>query len=357
MEIEKELIVGVLHISSKTSYGLVKNGTVKLFTSHQRTKYYVKTKKEYQVVDVYVIIKKSSERINDGDLYTVEQYIGNVGDLNSEYEYMKQICCVNWMNNKKIILDDEIHSKRIDLTHINSYSIDPKGCIDIDDAIGFTRDGDKTTVYVHIADVTSYVKPNSQLDKELQRRVSSVYLHNTFHMLPPQLVETCSLIEGQRKNGFTCIINYDENYVFNMTSYTFAKSVVKVIRNLSYDEADKFYELEPLYKISKTNDSHKMVEYFMVIANKFAAQELVNKNKNYCLLRSMKQPNIVYDDLPEHVKNMQNTAASYKLGEENSYHSGLELQYYTHFTSPIRRYADIIVHRMLHSKDTIDVTN
>lgn len=383
-----EYVVGVLHLSSRISYGLVTNGTIKRFTPHFKNNannknIYVKTKKEYQPWDMYVIVK-----MNPNEKYaTCEQYIGNIGDPIAEKEYLRIICCNDWSNNKLFkdeiqqIIKMDIINQSIDISNISCYSIDPPGCIDIDDALGISKDNDNNsyTVYIHIADVSSYIQPGSKLDKELAKRVESVYLSDLqINMLPNEIVKQCSLTENELKRAYSVIIKFNNDGV--ITDCDFVKTIIRVTKNMSYDDADQqilnnenndlvlLYEFANKFASKYTSivvndiniDTHKMVEFYMIIANQLVATKLANDVdiSKICLLRSQPQTintqyipnnevNNIDKKLIEYAKNISSNAAVYQIGTENSYHYGLQTQFYTHFTSPIRRYADIIVHRML----------
>ena len=342
------MICGILFLNSRTSYGLAKNGTIKMFISHDNQILYVKTKKEYQVCNMYAIID---------DNHNITKYIGDVGNYDAEYEYLCMICSVNWINNKKINCKNYIKDNISDRYeyHISAYAIDPDNCKDCDDALSIEKIGvDKYKIGIHIADVSAYILPNTDLDKELQKRCESIYLKNPIHMLPLELVELLSLGGNVYKSCFSIFIIFTNNSFLDIQ---FLRTRVKV-SNITYDNASKQLEsnneLNMLYNIGKIiydmqecndkiYDVHKMVEIYMIMANKYAAEHANNK-----LFRSHK----IKQKIHHHDKSIEDIA-NILLMERATYtdiansHEGLKLSKYTHFTSPIRRYADIIVHRML----------
>src|SRR5260221_186643 len=91
------LICGVLHLSSKTIYGITKKKLpIRKFTSGDK-QYFVPTKKSYQPQDMYVVIRTVSD-----DTGSIDRYIGNVGDYETEFQYLNIMCTLHWANNKNI---------------------------------------------------------------------------------------------------------------------------------------------------------------------------------------------------------------------------------------------------------------
>lgn len=271
---------------------------------------------------------------------------------------------------------------------------------------------EKYEIGVHIADVSHYVKPGSLLDKISSDRCTTVYLPDKrIDMLPEFLSDgLCSLLENQERGSFSVIWEMDENA--NIISTDFTKGLIKSRKAFSYDEALKTVqstgpyksELEGLYKISKLLrnkrqengaldlssskveiqngkiylkdqiDTYTLIEEFMLLAN-ISVAEFIYKNypENSILrkhpppsqtdlpikidLQASKNVNIAIKDM-EHEKRCifkqiitrAMNQATYVLSSDTTdfYHYGLATPLYTHFTSPIRRYADILVHRTLY---------
>jgi ribonuclease R len=330
-----------------------------------------------------------------------------------------------------IISSDEI-DKREDFRGTTTFTVDPHDAKDFDDALSIKKlSGGLWEVGVHIADVTHYVKPGTAIDREAENRATSVYLvDRTVPMLPERLCnQICSLRQDEEKLCFSCVFEMDENAV--VKSHRIVRTVIKSDRRFTYEEAqailegdegDYAQEIRSLDRLAKklrqkrfdagainfdrwevkfnidengkplsvyfkvAKDSNKMIEEFMLLANKTVA-EFVGKSKT--------PKTFVYrvHDLPDTEK-MENFADfirrfGYKLKttgnksdvsksinglldevqgkrEENLIetvairamakavysttnlgHYGLAFDYYTHFTSPIRRYPDMMVHRLL----------
>ena len=399
---QHQLLVGVLHLSSPVSYQSKnsKNGICKRFTPLStltqnippNQNILVKTKKPMSPNDIYIVAKVNMATYEGTEF----QYIGNVGDIDTELEVCKLVCTVNWKNNKlfanidNIIDLDLYQNKRVDLTgtDIQIYSIDPIGCKDIDDALHIKKINDICyEVGVHIACVSSHIPIGSDLDLELANcRSESVYLkHKQINMLPEKLVVECSLTEKIPKRAVSAIIRYNGNAI---ESISFENTLIKVNQNLTYEQAHDMIEnktndhlimlnefakiINPQYELMEL-DTHKMVEIYMVLANKLVAEH-ISKNANKILVRkhngSIINPNGLYSKTNTHAVDnnlllyanmIYMSSAEYCLidtskddpNDEKFAHVGLGADLYTHFTSPIRRYADIIVHRILIDNDYI----
>jgi exoribonuclease R len=362
-------IFGILHLSSRTVNTNDKGDIFKKFTPFVTNlkPFDVKTKKK-TFSDTYCTVCL--------DTKVVLEYHENITSDNIPLILTK----LYWKNFKKDLINiDEI--KMIDLTpdRINlepfvAYTIDPDGSLDRDDAIGIDIINKK--IFIHIADPSSYIEKDSMLDKELSNRGQSIYLDKTFHMImEPLSTEIISLTEGNKSRAFTLELTYDTMY--NICSHKFYKSYIQV-KNLTYEQAEKIIQdntnldLLELYKFgqhnlsdSKLYNSHKMVEVFMVLCNKYAAIEMKDLPS---IIRYNNSPKVNLDTLDtldtlddlkldkinpkliEMWKISTNEAATYEINTEYNGHTLLGLNYYTHFSSPLRRYVDLVLHRSLYNK-------
>jgi ribonuclease R len=327
---------------------------------------------------------------------------------------------------------EEIKRRR-DFRDIPTFTIDPVDAKDFDDALSVKPlENGHLEVGIHIADVTYYVKPKTLLEREATERATSVYLvDRTIPMLPERLSNgLCSLRPNEDKFTFSAVFDLDQNGQIHKE--WFGRTVIHSDRRFSYEEAQEIiegqtgdYQKEVLQlnelalKLRKQRfregainfetrevrfqlaedgtplgvtprirkDAHKLVEEFMLLANKKVAQFVYDyhngKAKNTFVYRTHDYPD------PEKVNTFAQFAKKFghdmKLGEgqvsssinnliseiegqpeENvlqqlairamskakyttspDIHFGLAFQHYTHFTSPIRRYPDMMVHRLL----------
>lgn len=347
-------------------------------------------------------------------------------------------------------------SGRNDMRGVFTITIDPEDAKDFDDALSIERtSGGEWEIGVHIADVSYYVRANSQIDKEARKRGNSTYLVGTvIPMLPFELSNgICSLVEDKDRLVKSVFLRYDA--AGDCTGVRFANSVIRSQKRLSYkqayaflteddikkiseinpppsyetaftgkrlDELDKHTLLNlrtmirrmwsiaatlrkkrmrkgsldldiPEFKIfcdkdgyadriekSENNESHQLIEEFMLAANEAVARELFDHHLPYIsrvhddpdeeklaeLREDLETFNIRCGDLTSRKEVMRVLAeiskhpqsyilktkflrslkrAEYRASADGHY--GLNKVYYAHFTSPIRRFADLTVHRQM----------
>ncbi len=344
------------------------------------------------------------------------------------------------VHNEALQIPQEVTDKqregRVNLEHIPFITIDPEGCKDKDDAVFDEPVKNGFKAYIAIADVSSGVIPNTELDKEAMKRGNSAYLGGgVYPMLPPELSNGIfSLDEGKPRLALvaSAIVTYDGKIENPRVEY----AVINVKKSYSYPEAEKTYNnedgfdvinkkskktLDFIYKNTKTLEnvfskmlefdshepaykfgengkkveqiflsneeySHKVIETRMILANEIVAQffkergyvglyrthEGIKDDKAAALQNKLQQFGIEYtvenntesiQNLIEIIKNhpardylMSETIkslskAGYTATEDKVAHFGLGVTNsdsgYMHFTSPIRRYADLITHRLL----------
>ena len=332
-------------------------------------------------------------------------------------------------------------NKREDFRPIVTFTIDPKDAKDFDDALSFELlSNGNYSIGVHIADVSYYVKRNSEIDKEAYDRATSIYLvDRTVPMLPEKLCNgVCSLRPNEDKLCYSVI--------FEMTSgakiinHRIVKTIIRSNQRFTYEQAQAIIEASEigaynqpseysaqitlLWKIAKqlrderfrngalkfnspeyefdlddnkvpiavhikqSKEANWLVEEFMLLANKIVAQEIgkvkspaeiktfvyrvhdepnqekVETFKNFASKFGYKISNSSrkrlvksYNDAFEQSKGKAEqtlistialrTMSKAYYSTDNIGHYGLNFDYYTHFTSPIRRYPDLMVHRLL----------
>ncbi|UBM57388.1 ribonuclease R [Marinilongibacter aquaticus] len=341
-------------------------------------------------------------------------------------------------------------TKRRDERPILTFTIDPADAKDFDDALSFqVLDDNVFEVGVHIADVTHYVRPGTVLEDEAFKRATSVYLvDRTIPMLPEKLSNNlCSLRPNEDKLTFSAIFQLDLNG--RILNEWFGRCIIHSDKRFAYEEAQEVLELAPedslpvgvtpeiqnallvLNKIAKNlkadrfangafnfetaevkfhldengkplgvyqkvrKDAHKLIEEFMLLANKRVAEFVFNsKFSKTKKPKEGESPTMVYrvheppnpeklntfsafvgkmgyklnvssqnalsqslNSLMHEIEGspVQNaleslavrTMSKAKYSTEPAGHFGLAFAHYSHFTSPIRRYPDMMAHRML----------
>ncbi len=331
------------------------------------------------------------------------------------------------------IPQEEIRNRE-DFRDATTFTIDPKDAKDFDDALSIRRLGNGTwEIGVHIADVTYYVKPNTVIEKEAEKRATSVYLvDRVVPMLPERLCNfICSLRPDEDKLAFSCI--FEMNDKAEVLRSRIARTVIRSNRRYAYEDAQAIIETgEGDYKeeILKLNDlaqqlranrfaggsidfdrhevkfeidetgrplgvyfkvskeANKLIEEFMLLANRTVAEtigKIKGRKPKAFVYRVHEQPdpdklNTLSEFITRFGYKLKTTGKNTELSKgintllrqvknkpeenlietitlrsmakavyttENVGHYGLAFDYYTHFTSPIRRYPDMMVHRLL----------
>ncbi len=328
--------------------------------------------------------------------------------------------------------------KRRDFRNILTFTIDPVDAKDFDDALSFeVLQNGNFIVGIHIADVSHYVKEDTILDTEAENRGTSVYLVDRVVPMLPEILSNnvCSLRPNEEKLTFSAV--FELNSKAELINQWFGRTAILSDHRFTYEEAQEIIEgnevnldealkqavlkLDELAKIlrkrrmqqgaisfdktevkfnldsnmnptgvyiKESKDSNKLIEEFMLLANRKVAEFIGAKGaqptKNTFVYRVHDEPNmdklvalqgIIYkfgyrintntkklitDSLNKllldvHGKSESNmietlTIRAMSKAEyttENIGHYGLAFDYYTHFTSPIRRYPDVMVHRLL----------
>lgn len=318
-------------------------------------------------------------------------------------------------------------AKREDLRHLECVTVDPTTAKDFDDAISLTKDRHgRFLLGVHIADVSHYVQPGTELDKEAKIRSNSTYFPGyCTPMLPPDLSDNlCSLKPNVNRLTVSVFMTFDSSG--NLLRHKLCRSVIKSKKRFSYEEAkqvldgkkrschkpllEMMVELCSLLKKQRAlrgsiefalNDvvikvdekgkptgteiieydiTHQMIEEFMLKANEVIAKHLSDQGKGVTFrIHEEPDPSSLKDfstlaqafgfSLPEdpspfEIQQLFDEALQTAYGQylavgyirsmklayyspNNIGHYGLSLQYYCHFTSPIRRYVDLVAHRSL----------
>jgi len=336
--------------------------------------------------------------------------------------------------------------KRRDFRKVTTFTIDPVDAKDFDDAISIqTLTNGDIEIGVHIADVSAYVKPHAEIDEEARRRATSIYLVDRVIPMFPEVLsnDLCSLNEKEDKLVFSAVFTFAPDTASDTKTKVVAKdawfgrAIINSAKRFTYENAQEildngaglFYdELNILNLIAKKlviqdreegaisfeheevrfeldenkkpirvytkkfQDTNKLVEMFMLLANKKVAElgdmqgkkahsdhegdlfvyrvhdepkaerlmELAKFVTGLGYKLPIKEGRVSSTDINkflEQIKgkpeeNMLNTATIRTMAKaiystHNIGHYGLAYEHYTHFTSPIRRYPDVMVHRIL----------
>jgi ribonuclease R len=321
---------------------------------------------------------------------------------------------------------------RVDLRELPTFTIDPDDAKDYDDAISARREDGRVRLWVHIADVTAYLRPGVRLEREAFRRGTSVYVPRAVEPMLPEVLsnQACSLRPGEDRLAVTVEMEMDGA---DVTRVAFHRSLVRSDRRLTYGEVDELFagrgraqapwgeplavardvaralrerrdslefgSWEPTFdfdsegnptgvRYEEQTESHRVIEMLMILANEQVAGYLADR-KLPTLYRVHERPepqsvlflaeqlaslDIPTPPLPKQMTPQQAADAIAEISRivvresrgrraysvlvlralkqahyspRNLGHAGLRSERYCHFTSPIRRYPDVVAHRAL----------
>ncbi len=373
---------------------------------------------------VVTILGKAGE--NDAEMHAILAEFGLPIDFPKQVEQEAEAI-------PDAIPKKEIANRR-DMRQTATFTIDPADAKDFDDALSVEYlDNGNVEVGIHIADVSYYVQPDTELEKEAYRRATSVYLvDRTVPMLPEKLSNgLCSLRPNEDRLAFSAV--FEMTTGGKLIGEWFGRTVIHSDRRFSYEEAQEVIEtgagdypdmltlLNDMSKIlrkerfkkgainfetvevkfrldengkplgiyqKERKDSNKLIEEFMLLANRRVAEYVYGlskgKNKNTMVYRVHEAPDperlksfasfisklgykVETDDENEIAKSMNHmleevegkpeqnlieslavrTMSKARYTTDDFGHFGLAFRRYSHFTSPIRRYPDVMAHRLL----------
>ena len=192
---------------------------------------------------------------------------------------------------------------RLDLRHLPFVTIDPENCKDMDDAVCCEQTESGYTLYVAIADVSHYVKPGSEIDREAYKRGTSAYLGDgVYPMLPPVLSENiCSLKPNEDRLALIYTIHLD--HAGKLIDYSLDKGVINSKYKLSYPVAQKIHE-EKEYEHIKKGDIKHNIDLLYEVTDKLKA----NRKENYPIDLDSHEPTFMFDETKTSVLKVMDTS-------------------------------------------------
>ena len=401
----------------------------------------VKNAKEGDKVQVKIVEWPDPSKSPKGEVIRV---IGRAGEHNAEmlgivYEsgfevdFPIEVEKEAQMWKEKYEKEDKLQDRK-DFRDRVTFTIDPADAKDFDDALSFKiLPSSDYEIGIHIADVSHFVAEKTELDREAEKRGTSIYLvDRTIPMLPEVLSnDLCSLNPNEPKYAFSAVFVIDKDA--RVKERWFGKTLIESDKRFTYDEAQEIidrgtgifveelktlntlakklrderfkkgaidfeteevkFELDDLGKPIRVyrkerKDTHKLIEEFMLLANREVATHMYAANgKNsraafvYRIHDAPDREKIVNlatfvkalgfelknkdgettgEDIARMLRSVGGAPAEMLIktaavramskaiySTTNIGHFGLAFEYYTHFTSPIRRYPDLMVHRLL----------
>jgi exoribonuclease-2 len=281
------------------------------------------------------------------------------------------------MTNPELPVPSPVECERRDLRHLKAWAIDDVGNQDPDDAISV--DGNK--LWVHIADVSSVIMPDSELDIEARSRGTNIYLPDqTIHMLPGEITEQLGLGLHEQSHALSVGFQITETGEIENTDICF--SVLNVTRT-TYGDADNeldttFADLKvitdryhqrrldnnaAMLELPEVNISVKHGEISIHPYGRSGSRKIVTEAMlaaGEAIAKYATENNIpipyAYQPEPEEIQHPEKPSEHYayrrcfkasRHATEPAPHFGLGLPCYTRVTSPIRRYLDLVVHQQL----------
>jgi ribonuclease R len=324
------------------------------------------------------------------------------------------------------------HGSRVDLTDLPTFTIDPDDAQDFDDAVSARREGGHVRVWVHIADVTAYLRPGGPLDREALRRGTSVYVPGAVEPMLPEALSNraCSLRPGEERLAVTVEMEVHGGEARNVS---FHRSRIRSDRRLTYREVDDIFAgraraeepwagpLDAAREVARAlsakrdaveigspephfgfdsegqvldvryeaqTESHRLIEQLMILANEQVAGYLADRRLPTLyrvherpeatavtfLIEQLASLDVPTPAVPRNMTPQQAAEVAAEISRvvaresggrralgilvlralkpafyspRNLGHAGLASPRYCHFTSPIRRYPDVVAHRAL----------
>ena len=456
------------HRAEGTIVDIIERKTKVLIGTFQKSKNYgfVVPDEKAMGTDIF-ISKKLRHKAKNGDKVVVSIKKYPEGNMSAEGEIIEvlgkssdtnvDLISVIRAHDYKLVFPKEVNKEanglpqvvrdidgRVDLRDKEIFTIDGDDTKDIDDAVSLYMDGENYILGVHIADVSTYVKSGTALDKEARKRGTSVYLIDTvIPMLPRELSNgICSLNPNEdryalsvemkiSKSGevleskiFKSVIKSKIQMTYNKVYDILVNNIVaegyephvetlKLMEKLALILVDKKSKMGAIdfdmpeakiildendavldIKLREMTIANKLIEEFMILANEVVAETFNKKElpfiyrihekpevdrieKLNTMLKNLGYPEIDLNacakkgkvngnNLALQLKNVMNLAKENeneklvsllvlrtmqlaKYSNENIGHFGLASEYYCHFTSPIRRYPDLFIHRVISS--------
>lgn len=330
-----------------------------------------------------IIIEITLDQINIVNIYD------NIMNPSNDMKIILDLYKMNANSNIKLeyTMNDSYIKEFKDLSHLDTFNIDPTNSKDFDDAISI----ENNTIYVHIVDANEMIPVNSDIEMEAFNKAFTLYLNEHIeNILPTEMAEySLSLIKGEVRKVITVEYNIDMDY--NIPDYKIYRSIIIIKKRYDYNsmmielEKDKYKELINFckkwqvksidiphlelninksgmldnYNLYYNNDmAHKVVETLMVLTNLTISNHIKDNipQRYHSKVKEIINEPVTNNNIIDSILSIK----KYKLATYDNNmkgHFGLNLSTYTHFTSPIRRYFDVIIHRLLsgYKLDNIDM--
>ena len=391
-------IYGILKLTSRVKQGSNKRGVpIYLFKPyhHKYPNFLVCSRRKPKKNIFCSITFNKWDSIRKIHFGKMEKIIGEVGNYDNEIQYIIACNGLNYIRNNKMIKDynlkekieedikydnelqdmcDEEYEKRCGLDVI---SIDPEGCKDVDDAFRFHDLFDKQNFFyieVYIADPLTYM--DDRLFELMKQRFFTIYYDGGKNNMLPDIYaeELSSLREGKKRWSLSVRYSYCcERKAFVKVELN--RFLVRNIKAYSYEEADKIMKKgrwknkadKMLIGMKKfminqlgyeNVNSHDIIEFLMIKANTDIGNLFFDWFQEKLIVRShpitekINLDTIEDENLKKYleIRSMKKASYNFASKDNENYHFGLDLNNYVHFTSPIRRFNDMLIHYLYYQQ-------
>lgn len=268
------------------------------------------------------------------------------------------------------IFSYQAKENRLDLTALECWTIDSPDTEDIDDAISIHKTISGWILGIHIADVTEFIKKDTLIDHDAAIRTSSIYLPcENVHMLPMEVsCNKASLLQNEIRPAVSLLCTVDDD--FQISSVQQVLSVIKVARRFSYEEFeesmgsdnDKFRAKSDI--IGKIAEQHLrqriadgariVIDTEQSLSRRLIAECMVIYNSKMAELCKLNSIPVFFRYLEEHISDVEGNDSGEPfvfppsvIGVKPVAHQAMGLEVYAQFTSPLRRYADLVNQRQI----------
>ena len=345
--------IGYIYTNDKIKYSKSNFKIVSFTTKYSKpliTSYNGKLK------DKLIIIFKVIEEFKEHIKCSIIDVIGSLNDINL-LTTLKHIYSIY---RKKIYkLCENKYEKqiiRINITDRKIFSIDPDNCIDIDDAISYEVYDTHYMIYIYIAQPISFISEELLMSR-VKTAFSTLYDKDILHLWGDDITYNSSFIKQKIRNAVCIEFKIIEHKIHSIHHYN---CTIKCNINTTYEKCYNYDIISQFINISNiiiniSNnqhiDSHECIEFWMIQVNKYIGNLKLN-NIPYRVTKNKynieKYNNIDIEYINKIFKYKLFNSASYEYGsidDKNSlYHESLDIYNYTHFTSPIRRIIDTVIH-------------